>query len=67
MPPSALARLTDLEIESPWTFEVSSARNPTKKTHAGVLEFIADEGNVHLPAWVGFIHIYILHHSDCFR
>ncbi|TIB70884.1 UFD1-domain-containing protein [Wallemia mellicola] len=52
MPPSALARLTDLEIESPWTFEVSSARNPTKKTHAGVLEFIADEGNVHLPAWM---------------
>ncbi|EOR01291.1 Ubiquitin fusion degradation protein 1 [Wallemia ichthyophaga EXF-994] len=52
MPPSALARLTDLEIESPWTFELSPARNPSKKTHAGVLEFIAEEGNVHLPAWM---------------
>lgn len=52
MPPSALARLTDLEIESPWTFELSAARNPSNKTHAGVLEFIAEEGNVHLPAWV---------------
>jgi Ubiquitin fusion degradation protein UFD1 len=31
-------------------------RNPVNQaasTHAGVLEFIADEGCVHLPHWVG--------------
>lgn len=53
MPPSALAHLTNLEIESPWFFELRSAGvSEVRRTHAGVLEFIADEGNVHLPAWM---------------
>ncbi|PWN52377.1 UFD1-domain-containing protein [Violaceomyces palustris] len=53
MPPSALAHLTNLEIESPWLFELRSTKaSEPKRTHAGVLEFIADEGNVHLPAWM---------------
>ena len=53
MPPSALAHLTNLEIESPLLFQLRSAGvAKPKKTHAGVLEFIADEGNVHLPAWM---------------
>ncbi|KAN0064815.1 ubiquitin fusion degradation protein [Thecaphora frezii] len=53
MPPSALAHLTNLEIESPWLFKLRSTRGAeVKTTHAGVLEFIADEGNVHLPAWM---------------
>ncbi|SOV09433.1 related to UFD1 - ubiquitin fusion degradation protein [Ustilago sp. UG-2017a] len=53
MPPSALAHLTNLEIESPWFFELRSAgASEVRRTHAGVLEFIADEGNVHLPAWM---------------
>ncbi|CDS01204.1 hypothetical protein [Sporisorium scitamineum] len=53
MPPSALAHLTNLEIESPWFFELRSiGASEPRRTHAGVLEFIADEGNVHLPAWM---------------
>lgn len=53
MPPSALAHLTNLEIESPWFFELrTTGASEARRTHAGVLEFIADEGNVHLPAWM---------------
>ncbi|ORY34570.1 ubiquitin fusion degradation protein UFD1-domain-containing protein [Naematelia encephala] len=53
MPPSALARLTALDISGPWCFELRNPRNPSvNRTHAGVLEFIADEGIVHLPAWM---------------
>lgn len=53
MPPSALAHLTNLEIESPWFFELrNTGSSEACRTHAGVLEFIADEGNVHLPAWM---------------
>ncbi|WVF68346.1 hypothetical protein IAT40_003111 [Kwoniella sp. CBS 6097] len=53
MPPSALAKLSALDIPSPWTFQLRNPRNPTvHKTHAGVLEFIAEEGIVHLPAWM---------------
>ncbi|PWN38892.1 UFD1-domain-containing protein [Ceraceosorus guamensis] len=56
MPTSALARLSHLGIQTPWLFELSStgtaADGEEYKTHAGVLEFIADEGNVHLPAWM---------------
>ncbi|WVQ84773.1 hypothetical protein IAT38_006930 [Cryptococcus sp. DSM 104549] len=53
MPPSALAKLTSLDIDSPWTFQLRNPRSPTTHTtHCGVLEFIADEGVVHLPAWM---------------
>ncbi|KAJ2913439.1 hypothetical protein MD484_g6977, partial [Candolleomyces efflorescens] len=52
MPPSALARLTQLDIESPWTFQLRNPSNPAASTHAGVLEFIAEEGVVHLPYWM---------------
>ncbi|KXN86916.1 Ubiquitin fusion degradation protein 1, partial [Leucoagaricus sp. SymC.cos] len=52
MPPSALARLTNLEIEGPWVFQLRNPSNPAASTHAGVLEFIAEEGVVHLPYWM---------------
>jgi len=52
MPPSALASLTNLEIEGPWTFQLRNPANPAASTHAGVLEFIAEEGCVHLPYWM---------------
>ncbi|KAH8920004.1 UFD1-domain-containing protein [Atractiella rhizophila] len=52
MPPSALQQLTNLDLESPWTFELKNPHKDTIVTHAGVLEFIADEGNVHLPQWM---------------
>lgn len=45
--------LAALDIEGPWTFQLRNPKNPSQlKTHAGVLEFIAEEGIVHLPAWV---------------
>ncbi|TFK30019.1 UFD1-domain-containing protein [Coprinopsis marcescibilis] len=52
MPQSALARLTQLDLESPWTFQLRNPSNPAASTHAGVLEFIAEEGVVHLPFWM---------------
>ncbi|KAK0566439.1 ubiquitin fusion degradation protein [Tilletia horrida] len=52
MPPSALAKLSQFEIASPWIFELNNISENPKRTHAGVLEFIAEEGNVHLPAWM---------------
>ncbi|KAI5121659.1 hypothetical protein M0805_002735 [Coniferiporia weirii] len=52
MPPSALANLTALDLESPWMFKLGNPQNPAASTHAGVLEFIAEEGCVHLPYWM---------------
>jgi ubiquitin fusion degradation protein 1 len=52
MPPSALANLTNLDLDSPWMFQLRNPANPAASTHAGVLEFIAEEGVVHLPYWM---------------
>ncbi|KAF4615126.1 hypothetical protein D9613_003152 [Agrocybe pediades] len=52
MPQSALANLSNLEIQSPWMFQLRNPSNPAASTHAGVLEFIAEEGVVHLPYWM---------------
>ncbi|KZT26398.1 UFD1-domain-containing protein [Neolentinus lepideus HHB14362 ss-1] len=52
MPPSSLATLTQLDLESPWMFQLRNPANPAASTHAGVLEFIAEEGCVHLPYWM---------------
>lgn len=52
MPPSSLAHLTSLDLEGPWMFQLRNPNNPAASTHAGVLEFIADEGVVHLPYWM---------------
>ncbi|KZV84330.1 UFD1-domain-containing protein [Exidia glandulosa HHB12029] len=52
LPPSALAQLTSLDIESPWFFALKNPANPAASTHAGVLEFIAEEGVAHLPYWM---------------
>jgi len=52
MPPSALANLTNLDLDSPWMFQLRNPANPAASTHGGVLEFIAEEGVVHLPYWM---------------
>ncbi|KAI0780695.1 ubiquitin fusion degradation protein UFD1-domain-containing protein [Trametes elegans] len=52
MPPSALANLTQMDLESPWMFKLRNPANPAASTHSGVLEFIAEEGCVHLPQWM---------------
>ena len=46
------AFVAQLDLESPWTFQLRNPSNPAASTHAGVLEFIAREGIVHLPQWV---------------
>ena len=48
LPTSALNILSRMEIEYPMLFEVrNDALN--RKTHCGVIEFIAEEGRCHLP------------------
>lgn len=51
MPPSALDKLTRLHITYPMLFELINGV-AEKMTHAGVLEFIAEEGKIYLPFWV---------------
>ncbi|KAA8900058.1 ubiquitin fusion degradation protein UFD1-domain-containing protein [Sphaerosporella brunnea] len=51
MPPSALEKLTRLHIAYPMVFELHNGRQQ-KMTHAGVLEFIAEEERVYLPHWM---------------
>ncbi|KAG0152138.1 hypothetical protein CROQUDRAFT_667464 [Cronartium quercuum f. sp. fusiforme G11] len=54
MPQDALVQLTQMDMESPFMFEIrNSSPNKTNLfTHCGVLEFIADPGTVHLPQWM---------------
>lgn len=51
MPPSALDKLTRLHITYPMLFELHNGARE-RMTHAGVLEFIAEEGKIYLPFWV---------------
>lgn len=50
LPPSALVRLSEMNIQLPMQFKISSTKNKNT-THAGVLEFIAEEGRCYLPSW----------------
>ncbi|EEH43500.1 polyubiquitin-binding protein UFD1 [Paracoccidioides brasiliensis Pb18] len=51
MPPSALDKLTRLHITYPMLFEINNGQRD-RMTHAGVLEFIAEEGKIYLPFWL---------------
>ncbi|OJJ43260.1 hypothetical protein ASPZODRAFT_1186465 [Penicilliopsis zonata CBS 506.65] len=51
MPPSALDKLTRLHITYPMLFELLNGAKD-RMTHAGVLEFIAEEGKIYLPFWL---------------
>ena len=52
LPPSALDRLTRMDIDDfPMTFSVHNGKEG-KSTHCGVLEFVAEEGVVYLPYWM---------------
>ncbi len=51
LPPSALDKLTRLNITYPMLFELRNEASD-RATHAGVLEFIADEGRIYLPHWM---------------
>lgn len=51
LPQSALNRLARMNVTWPMLFEVS---NPAadRRTHSGVLEFIAEEGHCYMPYWM---------------
>ncbi|KAJ3096311.1 ubiquitin fusion degradation protein [Phlyctochytrium planicorne] len=51
LPPSALERLATLNIAYPMLFEITNEAQK-KLSHAGVLEFTAEEGKVYLPQWM---------------
>jgi ubiquitin fusion degradation protein 1 len=67
LPPSALEKLTRLHITYPMIFELING-NEGKTTHAGVLEFVAEEGRIYLPYWVSitsprFLQSHLLMHT----
>ncbi|KAI8126543.1 putative ubiquitin fusion degradation protein 1 [Lucilia cuprina] len=51
MPPSALDSLTRLNVEYPMLFKLINNKKG-RTSHAGVLEFVADEGKCYLPYWM---------------
>merc|ERR1711988_1256452 len=51
LPPSALHTLAQLHIEYPMLFELIP-HNGAKRLHCGVLEFVADEGQMFVPFWM---------------
>lgn len=51
LPASALNKLTRLQITYPMLFELINGA-AQKKSHAGVLEFTAEEGKIYVPYWL---------------
>lgn len=51
LPASALDKLSQLHVTYPMLFELINGAKGTK-THAGVLEFTAEEGRCYLPSWI---------------
>lgn len=51
LPPSALKKITKLDVPYPLLFNISS-KETERKTNCGVLEFSADEGKCFAPYWV---------------
>ncbi|KAJ1727632.1 ubiquitin fusion degradation protein [Coemansia biformis] len=58
MPPSALDELSQLEVVYPLLFKLQNddaegdGTGTKRRTHCGVLEFVAEEGRVYLPQWM---------------
>ncbi|KAJ2703187.1 ubiquitin fusion degradation protein, partial [Coemansia spiralis] len=57
MPPSALDELSQLEVVYPLLFKLQNDDSTDdsgakRRTHCGVLEFVAEEGRVYLPQWM---------------
>ncbi|KAG6538225.1 hypothetical protein ZIOFF_003337 [Zingiber officinale] len=60
MPPSALDRLASLHIDYPMLFELYNVATQSV-SHCGVLEFIAEEGMIYMPYWVGYNLEFLLY------
>lgn len=51
LPPSALAKVSRLHVQWPIMLELVNGEKG-KHSHAGVLEFVAEEGRAYIPQWV---------------
>lgn len=51
LPPSAMRNLCRCNVEFPLKFKITNKANK-RQTHAGVLEFTADEQTVNIPYWM---------------
>ncbi|KAI8062201.1 ubiquitin fusion degradation protein UFD1-domain-containing protein [Gongronella butleri] len=51
LPQSALEKLSHMNISYPMLFRLINA-SQARHTHAGVLEFVAEEGRAYLPQWM---------------
>jgi ubiquitin fusion degradation protein 1 len=51
LPPSALHELAQMNVDYPMLFELSNPRMG-KRTHCGVMEFVAEEGRCYIPFWM---------------
>uniref|UniRef100_A0A1B0B4Q8 Ubiquitin fusion degradation protein 1 homolog n=1 Tax=Glossina palpalis gambiensis TaxID=67801 RepID=A0A1B0B4Q8_9MUSC len=58
MPASALDSLTRLNIEYPMLFKLTNVKE-SLYTHAGVLEFVAEEGKCYLPYWM-MVNLFLI-------
>jgi ubiquitin fusion degradation protein 1 len=52
LPPRALGVISQLNLQYPLMFEVANEKFRDRVTHAGVLEFTAEEGRVYIPYWM---------------
>ena len=51
LPPSALDKVSRMHVQWPIMLELTNGAK-SKHTHAGVLEFVAEEGRAYIPQWV---------------
>ncbi|CAJ2510978.1 Uu.00g066030.m01.CDS01 [Anthostomella pinea] len=51
LPPSALQKISTLHVQWPLMMELVNG-DKERQTHAGVLEFVAEEGRAYIPQWM---------------
>ncbi|KAH6622961.1 ubiquitin fusion degradation protein UFD1-domain-containing protein [Chaetomium tenue] len=52
LPPSALDKVSRMHVQWPIMLELINGAAGGKHTHAGVLEFVAEEGRAYIPQWM---------------
>lgn len=52
LPPSSLQKISQMHVQWPLMMELVNGEKESQ-THAGVLEFVAEEGRAYIPQWVG--------------
>ncbi|KAI2632433.1 UFD1-domain-containing protein [Hypoxylon sp. NC1633] len=51
LPPSALQKISQMHVQWPLMMELVNGEKG-RQTHAGVLEFVAEEGRAYIPQWM---------------